>query len=148
MYQEFTPEIVRFMVPAVPTSIEQTRDFIRASQKGADELREVVFMILNRQTGEYPGNCGLHVRGKPRRPELGIWLKRASHGNGYGREAICGLIDWARDRFDLEGFLYPVDRRNIPSRRIPESLGAQVCGEAIVHGQGGQVLDELIYLIK
>ncbi|MDZ4875470.1 MAG: hypothetical protein CLLPBCKN_004866 [Chroococcidiopsis cubana SAG 39.79] len=61
-------------------------------------------------------------------PEFGIWLKTA-HGRKYGLEAIRGIKNWAEQNLDYEYFLYPVNRANIASRKIPETLGGKVVRE-------------------
>ena len=91
------------------------------------------------------GICSLHSRGKPREPELGIWLKKAAHGNGYGLETITALKNWAEVNLEFDRLLYPVDRRNFPSRRIPERLGGKVVSQSKVISWGGAELDEVVY---
>ena len=44
-------------------------------------------------------------------------------------------------------FNYPVDRRNIPSRRIPESLGGVVKEEYEKENRSGKILDLVCYHI-
>jgi hypothetical protein len=41
--------------------------------------------------------------------------------------------------------VYPVDRRNIPSRRIPESMGGEILEEKRVATMRGTELDEIVY---
>lgn len=42
--------------------------------------------------------------------------------------------DWAAGELDVEGFVYPVDHRNGPSRKVAESLGGVLVGG---DGKGG-----------
>ena len=105
------------------------------------------FVILNKATSEFLGCVGLHGEKNVRTPELGIWLKQAAHGSGYGREAVHLLVNWAIANIDFDYFLYPVDRRNIPSRKIPESLGGKVVKEFENTTPTGKFLDMLVYRI-
>ncbi len=78
---------------------------------------------------------------------LGIWLKSGAHGNRYGREAINFLVQWTVENVDFDYLRYPVDRANIPSRKIAESLGGTVYEENRVETMSGGILDEVVYKI-
>lgn len=147
IFEEFTSDITTYMVPKPADTIEETRAFIEASLEGFKEADNLVFVILEKQTGEFLGCCGLHGRSSVKNPEFGIWLKRSAHGQGLGREAIRTLACWAQERMRLESFIYPVDKRNEPSRKIPLSLGGVVVGEREEVGMAGNVLDEVVYRI-
>ena len=67
--------------------------------------------------------------------EPGIWLKKDAHGKRYGREAIRIVSNRAVDNLDFDYLVYPVDRDNIPSRKIPESMGGLVFEEKKVKKQ-------------
>ena len=147
IFEEFTSDIATYMIPKPADSIEETRAFIDASLEGFTRADNLVFVILDKQTGEFLGCCGLHGRSGVRNPEFGIWLKRSAHGRGLGREAIRTLAEWAQERMRLESFVYPVDKRNTPSRKIPESLGGVVFAEGVDEGMAGNVLEEVVYRI-
>ena len=127
--REFTPEITRYMIPLPASSMEDVLAFIENSQKNMQAGYEVVFAATDKTSGEFLGNVGLHGRDKIHTPHLGLWFKKAVHGKGYGGEAIRGVIDWAVTHLNIEVFRYPVDRANIPSRKIPESLGGKIVEE-------------------
>jgi RimJ/RimL family protein N-acetyltransferase len=124
-FEEFTPEITTYMFPTPPTVIEDTREFIKGAQESAKNGQAFYVSVLNKETKEFLGGAGLHGLHNEI-PELGIWIKKAAHGNGYGKEAIMGLIEWAKKNTTATYLNYPVDRDNIPSRKIPESLGAEM----------------------
>jgi RimJ/RimL family protein N-acetyltransferase len=92
------------------------------------------------------GICGIH-RIHTAKPELGIWLKQQAQGNNFGKEAICLLKNWADRNLNYEYCLYSVDQKNIPSRKIPESLGGQVFHEYQLTNQSGTILNLLQYRI-
>ena len=147
IFEEFTSDITTYMIPKPADSIEETRAFIEASLEGFARADNLVFVILDKQTDEFLGCCGLHGRSGVTNPEFGIWLKRSAHGRGLGREAIRILAEWAQERMRLESFVYPVDKRNLPSRKIPESLGGVVFAEGVDEGMAGNVLEEVVYRI-
>lgn len=57
------------------------------------------------------------------------------------------LVKWTRENIDLDYFIYPVDRRNISSRKIPESLGGKVIEEFENTTPTDKFLDMLVYRI-
>ena len=145
IYENFTPEITKYMMPAPAKEIAETKHFVELALSGFDSGEEFHFVICRRDGDEFLGICGLHERGRPTEPEVGIWLKKAAHGNGYGFEAIVALKAWVESYIVFERLIYPVDRRNIPSRRIPEELGGRIIEERKVVSMVGAELDEIVY---
>jgi len=147
IFREFTAEVTTYMIPSPTETIEGTRGFIAASRRGMEAGYNLQFVIVSKTTLEFFGNCGLHGENKVRTPEIGIWLKKDAHGYGYGREAVCTLVDWAKKNIDLNYFSYPVDRRNIASRKIPESLGGKVIQSYRMTTPTNKMLDCVVYKI-
>jgi [ribosomal protein S5]-alanine N-acetyltransferase len=135
------------MFPSPARDIEETRKFIDVSRRGMQIGNNLQFVILSKAMGEFLGCCGLHGEDNVRTPELGIWLKKSAHGSGYGREAVRTLVNWSCDNVDIDYFLYPVDRRNIASAKIPESLGGEVVQELKTETPTGKILDKVVYKI-
>ena len=148
IFTEFSSDVTTYMFPKPADSIGETRAFIRSSLAAFGEGDDFQLVILDKTTGEFLGCCGLHGRDDAKNPEIGIWLKKSAHGQALGKEAVWTLVRWAQDHIDLESFIYPVDKRNQPSRNIPISLGGQVVGEKVDKGMAGNVLDEVIYRIS
>lgn len=146
--EEFTSEITRYMFPSPAQDIQVTRQFIDESRRAMQIGNNLQFVILSKTTGEFLGCCGLHGEDRVRTPELGIWVKKNAHGNGYGREAVRTLVYWSCDRIDLDYFVYPVDRRNVASSKIPESLGGEVIQELMTETPTGKIFDKVVYKIK
>ncbi len=111
-----------------------------------DEGTEILASILHKDTREFLGVAGLHHI-DTKYPELGIWIKKSGHGQKYGREAMHALKDWADRHLDYEYIIYPVDRDNVASRKIPESLGGIVHGEYQKTTPSGSVLNTVEYHI-
>ena len=147
IFLNFSSEVTRYMAPKSPYRIEDTLDIIRRSRDGMKRGDTLQFVIINKTSGEFLGGCGLSGHGKPKTPELSIWLKIAAHGNGYGKEAIIALKQWADRHLRYDYLTYPVDRANIPSRKIPEALGGEVFKEEQYPTPAGRVLDIVIYHI-
>ncbi len=147
VYHNFTDEVIKYMFPAAPTKIEQSLEFINAMQKCRAQLMDFVYSIHRKEDGQFIGCAGLHQLDQAI-PELGIWTKVSAHGNGYGKEAILALIELAKE-LGYDSLKYPVDYRNIASKKIPLSLGATLVKEhKIIKTPDGRELDEEIYHIK
>jgi len=151
IFREFTDEITRYMIPKAADDISETEDFIRASRQGMKEQYDLALVILRKpeagtsEEEEFLGCCGLHGRRHGRTPELGIWLKKGAHRQGLGRETIVLLSQWALAHLDFDYLIYPVDRANTPSRRIPESMGGVIIEEARMPTMRGTELDEIVF---
>lgn len=148
IYQNFTPEITEYMMPAPPAERADTTAFVESALLGLDRRDDLHLVIRLHDGGEFLGVCVLHARGQPNEPELGIWLKKGAHGHGYGLEAITALKKWAESQLEYERLLFPVDRRNTPSRRIPEELGGRIIAERKITSMSGTELDVVIFGIE
>jgi RimJ/RimL family protein N-acetyltransferase len=146
IFREFTPEITTYMYPKPAERVEETAEFINASIKENSEGSNLQTMILDKNTKEFLGNAGLHHI-DTRTPALGIWVKKSAHGHGYGKEAMVALKAWADKNLDYEYILYPVDRENHASKRIPEFLGGKVVKEYDKINMKGDTLHILEYWI-
>lgn len=148
IFNEFTEDITHYMMPKPLGSIAQTYEFIETCRKNMKDGFEMVFAITKIDNGEFIGICAIHGNEDPQIPELGIWIKKSAHGKKLGREAICHLTKWAKDNLVFSYFIYPVDRNNIPSRKIAESLGGVVLSERVRESMSGATLDEIVYKIE
>ncbi|MBP6888598.1 MAG: GNAT family N-acetyltransferase [Candidatus Pacebacteria bacterium] len=138
IFKEFTDEITQLMYPSTPENIGQVVSFIEESIQGFVEEKEIVVGILHKENREYLGTAELHHINTTT-PELGIWLKKSAHGNGYGKEAVAGLKSWADKHLIYEHLKYPVYIENIASRKIPEALGGVIKDEYEKANQKGEM---------
>lgn len=146
IYVEFTPAITTYMLPRPAADISETDAFIDravADMAAGDELQ---WVMIDRTDGAFIGCIGLH-RIRRVDPELGLWVKASAHGRGLGLEAASTAIQWAREHLKITHLRYPVDRRNLASRRIPERHGGVVQREFQTTGLGGNALDSVEYWI-
>lgn len=147
IFREFTSEITKYMYPQPAVKIEDTLSFIHASIKGMRSGWDLSLAIIKKKKSEFLGCCGFHGRGNPKTPELGIWIKKEAQGQKYGIEAIKTLTSWAVDTINFDYAVYPVDRANLASRKIPEALGGIIFDERKVGTMSGGCLDEVVYRI-
>lgn len=147
IFQEFTDEITRYMVPATPSRIDEIYAFIRNSDQLMRKNADLIFAIVDKKTDEFYGVCGLHGEATPKQPILGIWLKKSAHGYQYGLEAIKQLAEWAKLNLIFDYLVYPCDKDNIPSRKIAEALNGKIFRTGQVKSMSGKILNEVAYKI-
>jgi len=139
IFEQFTPEVTRYMYPASPKHRGETELFVRESMEAASEGYAYRAAVHLRDCDRLIGMVGLEdVQAQV--PTYGVWLGAAHHGHGYGREAVLALHDWARAHLHQPFVLYPVDRDNLPSRKIAEALGGHVACERAERSLGGRTL--------
>lgn len=145
IFKYFTYEVTEYMYPKPPERIEETENVVNNFIINNKKDIEYVYAITLHQTDEFLGLAGLHnLKGTP---ELGIWTKSDVHGNHYGREAIGGLIDKAKS-MGYKCLIYPVDQRNIASKKIPEYYGGKIIEEMkVVQSMSNRTLEILTYQI-
>ena len=136
-----TPQIARFMAWKPPASFDGYRSSCEPRAE-ADDRTEVRFVVRDKKTMECLGIAGVQGLDEPL-PELGVWLKAAAHGHGYGTEAVRTVAAWAARSFGRAAFTYPVAAQNAPSRRIAEKLGGEVVEE-----RAGRKYDVVVYRIS
>lgn len=147
IFREFTTEVTRYMTPQPCATRADFEVLLKQFAEQRANKTDVLFVIVKKESGEFLGCCGIHATSNARVPHVGLWIKKGAHGHRYGREAIRTLIQYASEHLVVEGFLYAVDRRNVPSLKIPESLGGSVVDEVKVTSMSGQELDEVVYHI-
>ncbi|MDZ7955768.1 GNAT family N-acetyltransferase [Nostoc sp. DedQUE09] len=146
VFREFTSEITIFMYPKPAQSLSETEKIIKEMILQRENHTDLVLVILKKDGLEFLGICEVSAI-DTQTPELGIWLKKSAHGHGFGREAIDALKDWVDKNLEYNYLSYPVDKRNIPSRKIAESLGGKVFREFQQINKSGDLLDEVEYRI-
>lgn len=145
IFSEFTEEITLYTYPRAAKVISETELFINKSLEELENRISLQLVVLAKDSLEFLGCASLHNLAK--KPQLGIWLKKAAHGNKYGLETITAIKHWADRNLDYEYLIYPVDKANIASRKIAEALGGEVCREYQKTNLSGNVLNTLEYRI-
>lgn len=146
IFKEFTSEITTYMFPKPADAIAETVAFIESSLQKNQSGTDLQIVVTKKDSGEFLGCGGLHHIDTPT-PELGIWIKKSAHGHEFGKETMIALKSWADQNLNYEYIIYPVDKNNFASRRIPEFLGGKITREYKEVGQAGQQLNMLEYRI-
>ena len=125
VFREFNSSITQYMYPKPPEKIEETEEYIGISEKGIKSGDDIRLVIIKKDNNEFLGLARLHDV-KSRTPVIGLWVKKSAHGNAYGKEVITAMYHWAKENLEFDYLIYNVDKDNIPSIKIPESLGGVV----------------------
>lgn len=146
IFTEFTAEITEYMFPKPAETLRDTERFIKTAVQQAKRSTDLTMVMLKQPNLEFLGVCGVH-RIHTLTPEIGIWTKKSAHGHGYGREAVHCLKEWLDQNLDYEYLIYTVDRQNIPSRKIPESLKGKIDRSYEKFSSSGKLLHLIEYRI-
>lgn len=146
IFMEFNSKITTYMYTSPPKTIAETEESINESLSDMKNGENLSFVILKKDSLTFLG-CAVIHNIKSNDPELGIWLKKSAHGNGYGLETISALKTWAEENLDFEALVYCADKANIPSCRIPEKLGGKVIRKYNKTNLSGKVLHIFEYII-
>jgi RimJ/RimL family protein N-acetyltransferase len=145
--REFDEEITRYMYPPPARSAMDVAPFIANSIEGLSNNTNLQLVAnLAENSEQFVGCLGLHRVNTPT-PELGVWIAKGFHRQGLGLEAIEALCGWAADEIECDYLRYPVDRENLPSRRIPENLGGEIEDEYDRITPDGRTLNIVEYRI-
>ena len=127
IFKELTEEIVKYLdLDKPPSKIDETRDFIKWAIAHRKTGEDIVLVILLET--EFIGVCGIHDI-KTNHARMGLWLKKQAHGQGFGKESVELLINWARASLNFDQITYTSHIENKPSIRIIESLGGVFNGD-------------------
>lgn len=145
-FREYTSEITTYMFHEPPKDPSMIEKVICTSLEEMKNGTNLPLVILKKDTGEFLGRVELNEP-HTKHPELGGWIKKSAHGHGYGREAMTAVKEWADANIEYEYIVYPADRDNIPSRKIPESLGGKVHASYDKETPSGKILHTMEYRI-
>ncbi|HVR68004.1 MAG TPA: GNAT family N-acetyltransferase [Verrucomicrobiae bacterium] len=107
------------------------------------------FAIELKSTGKMIGDCAQHVFADRRtEAEIGFSLASAYQGNGYAREALAGLLDYAFSVLKKSRIEALTDARNAKSIAVLERLGFMrdaAMREPVEYK--GEICSEFLYLL-
>lgn len=127
-FAEANARIARYMSWNPSTSEAEYEAIWQRLLKDMKMGRDLSLLVIRlTSTNEFIGVAGLHPADGALL-ETGVWIKESAQRHGYGREAVSTVIKWASDAFHPSGFLWPVVDENLPSRKLAESLGAEIIG--------------------
>lgn len=99
-----------------------------------------------KENGELIGQCGLTYQqfGEKNVVEVGYLFERVHWHRGFATEAAIACKRYAFDVLGLDEVYSIIRENNLPSRRVAERNGMQICGE-IVKYYYGMVMPHVVY---
>ena len=125
VFDHFTAEVTRYMVPRPPRTLGEARDMVADTVDAMRVGHHLSLAVCSRNQGEFLGCLALNGIGTPT-PELGIWLKGTAQGQGIATEALGSLLAWYQKHYSVDGYVYPADCRNLASCRLAQRLGGRL----------------------
>ncbi|HSU15339.1 GNAT family N-acetyltransferase [Longimicrobium sp.] len=119
------PEVMRFMGPP-PASVEEEAANLRAHARNYYErLGFGLWAVVEVETGEMIGRCGLlrsEIAGRME-TEISYLLARRHWGRGLAAEAAAAVLAHGFAALALPRIVAVIDPRNTASRRVAERIG-------------------------
>jgi RimJ/RimL family protein N-acetyltransferase len=136
------PEVSRYLSPAWPEALAQTRAWwerVRADPRA-------LALAIETRDGEFVGACSLEgIEARDRSATLGIWLARDRWEQGYGTDAVRTLCRFALREMNLQRVELRVYEGNPRARRAYEKVGFKEEGRLRrAHFVGGRHVDVIV----
>jgi len=145
-YREFTPEVTRYMASAPLDSLEEVRERLNDIHQSMTADRHLGFDILTREQTEFLGRGGIDALDSET-PRIGLWFKQAAQGQGYGKEFVLALKQWAMSHLECDYLLYRTDRANRASLKLAQALGGRELTQYERTSASGRVLQVIEYRV-
>lgn len=142
---QFTEEITALQYPDPFPGTEEARAFLSEFLELMDAGEMLELMILTRE-GRFLGS--FEVFGwKGDRAEIGLWLRKDAHGQGYGSEALGAVLEELRRQNRFTACLYEADRRNAASIALVRRFGGRETEVNRITTESGKELELITYEI-
>jgi RimJ/RimL family protein N-acetyltransferase len=98
-----------------------------------------LWIVENKETGEFLGQCGIVPQGVDgvTEMEIGYLFARRVWGKGYATEAAIACKKYGFDQIKLKKIISLPDVHNIPSAKVAERIGMKI--EKTIHKWGKDV---------
>lgn len=106
----------------------ETLEWIEWTKKNYDQYGVGLWIVEDKVTGEFLGQCGIvpqEVDGVIEM-EIGYLFVRRVWGNGYATEAALACKNYGFEQLKLNRMVSLPDINNIPSTKVAERIGMQV----------------------
>ena len=129
-----------------PYTIEKGKAFIEMARNGNPP-----HILAIEVEGQASGGIGIHLQSdiQSKNAELGYWLAEPYWGKGIITKAICQMVDYGFNTFDINRIFARPFGTNIASQKALEKAGFKL--EARFEQtffKNGEYLDELIYAVR
>lgn len=117
------PEVYRYQTWA-PTKLEEAVEFIAKNSAHHSPAPDawLQFGIYSCESNQLIGDCGFCLQ-KNHQAEIGYTISPSFQKNGYGIEAVQGVIYFLHSQFDVTKIVASCDPQNTASISLLEKLG-------------------------
>lgn len=119
------PEVCRYQ-SFEPGTLRDVEIFIGSMKSTPFDTADTWFQfaIRLRESGQLIGDLGTHfIADDPRQVEIGFTVSPAYQGQGYGAEAVTGVLDFLFGSLQKHRVFASVDPRNEPSVALLKRVG-------------------------
>jgi ribosomal-protein-alanine N-acetyltransferase len=116
-------QAMRWVGDGNPLTRAECEKWIRVTLKNYEARGYGMFALLDHESAEIIGFCGLVHPGGQTEAEIKYALKRSFWGKGLATEAVTALLAWAADRLGINHVIATVDPENMASRRVLVKAG-------------------------
>jgi RimJ/RimL family protein N-acetyltransferase len=104
-------------------SAEAMTTFLEGAEESFRANRDLMYVLIDKESGKLVGSCGLHSRIGPTGLEIGYWVRTSFTGRGYATQTAKTLTDAAFAHLDwVERIEIHMDRANLASVSVPRKL--------------------------
>lgn len=117
------PEVMRFIGPGVPRTVEECRERLTATLYRWTQLRVPMWAVRRRGDSALLGRCGFQPLKDTDHIEIAYGFARSAWGQGYATEAARGCMDWAMAHRPWPKIVALARPLNLGSLRVLAKIG-------------------------
>lgn len=142
--QESLPELIPWMSWATKSyTAEVAQNFVTISRAEWSNGGMYGFAVLNAQTNEFLGGCGLsHIHPVYHFCNLGYWVRSTQQGHGYAGRAAKLVAKFAFEKLNLIRAEIVIAKDNVSSKRVAEKIDAHYEGVLLNRMVIGKVISD------
>lgn len=104
------------------SSLNEVKGWVKQALTEVEAGKKIELIITNKERGDFIGLISLRDLDTPN-PEFGLWITERQQANGYAKEAMLYLIQWAAENTQAKALMYDTEQDNFASNALAESLG-------------------------
>lgn len=140
-------ESARYMAWNISTNEEDAK--IRMEKAIVFQKEHDTYLVYEKSSGKAIGFAGVEKLGPCLYQETGICLGPNYVRKGFGKEILRGLIQYCREQFGAEEFIYSTRDENIVSNLLAQSIGfSMISSAAKIDRKDGHPYNLIQYSLK
>jgi RimJ/RimL family protein N-acetyltransferase len=132
-----SPEVLRYLPPRPPITLEQAEQSIERRVKMEAELGYAPLLIRTKDGGEFIGSGGVVPIKDTPDVEIVYHFLPSSWGKGYATEAAAAILGFGFESARLNEIIGLAFPANVASWRVLEKVGMRFAGTATYYGIEG-----------